>query len=458
MASNKRTKSRARDCSLMKNQRIALSRAKERAKSKKSTCGACGKVDHATKLRCSQCLTNTGTTVTYCNRSCQKADWKTHKKVCGKNAAGCAHKKDNILAEDVKKKYGCNPDLNSPKVVLSINHVLSKLNKPVLVLVPIWDFWFSEHLYSSDGREKSHKTKTEYDDREDVQKKDIKKNTKRLIKKWFQLEKTGNAQFTREDISDFAKLVIDGYNLGVDGISLADTQYFLSTKLTSSLLFDEDGNFMMADVAFPIIYESPPHSGWHYTEPNPESPLSPFSLYHLKTTVAKTPAMQSNPVLFVIALLQAQQALWSRQDQTASYDSPPDEINLIENVHYKFGPPDESNLCNLCIVGGLRFRVRLDGRTVFVGEHENWLLADFVDALPTIAKDERKKVQEHLATMINEAVTKNKFTMIVDEKVVTKQGKSTKSFIARLPFLSRKQRRLLNQKLRGKEKNGGGEK
>ena len=452
MASNKRTKSRARDCSLMKNQRIALSHAKERAKSKKSTCGACGKVDHATKLRCSQCLTNTGTTVTYCNRSCQKADWKTHKKVCGTNAVVSAHKKDNILAEDVKKKYGCNPDLNSPKVVLSINHVLSKLNKPVLVLVPIWDFWFSEHLYSSDGREKSHKTKTEYDDREDVQKKDIKKNTKRLIKKWFQLEKTGNAQFTREDISDFAKLVIDGYNLGVDGISLADTQYFLSTKLTSSLLFDEDGNFMMADVAFPITYESPPHSGWHYT-------FSPFSL-------TKTPAMQSNPVLYAIALLKALQAMWSRQDQNASYDSPPDEINLIENVHYKFGSNDGNGIDiekntqgNLCIVGGLRFKIRLDGRTVFVGEHENWLLADFVNALPTIvSKDERKKVQEHLATMINEAVTKNKFTMIVDEKVVTKQGKSTKSFIARLPFLSRKQRRLLNQKLRGKEKNGGGEK
>ena len=454
MASNKRTKSRARDCSLMKNQRIALSRAKERAKSKKSTCGACGKVDHATKLRCSQCLTNTGTTVTYCNRSCQKADWKTHKKVCGTNAVVSAHKKDNILAaeriidtKNVKKKYGCDPDQNSPKVVLSINHVLSKLNKPVLVLVPIWDFWFSEHLYSSDGREKSHKTKTEYDDREDVQKKDIKKNTKRLIKKWFQLEKTGNAQFTREDIYEFALLVIDGYNLGVDGISLVDTQYFVLQNY--NMLFDEDGNLMMDDVAFPITYESPPYCGWHYTEPNPESPL----------VVAQTPAMQSNPVLYAIALLKALQAMWSRQDQNASYDSPPDEINLIENVHYKFGPPDESNLCNLCIVGGLRFRVRLDGRTVFVGEHENWLLADFVDALPTIvSKDERKKVQEHLATVINEAVTKNKYTMIIDGKVVTKQGKRIKSFIARLPFLSRKQRRLLQKKLCGKEKNGGVEK
>ena len=50
-------------------------------------------------------------------------------------------------------------------------------------------------------------------------------------------------------------------------------------------------------------------------------------------------------------------------------------------------------------MGGLRFKIRLDGRTVFVGEHENWLLADFVNALPTIvSKDERKKIKEHLAT------------------------------------------------------------
>jgi hypothetical protein len=54
----------------------------------------------------------------------------------------------------------------------------------------------------------------------------------------------------------------------------------------SSLLFDEDGNFMMADVAFPITYESPPHSGWHYT-------FSPFSL-------TKTPAMQSNPFCMLL--------------------------------------------------------------------------------------------------------------------------------------------------------------
>ena len=47
-------------------------------------------------------------------------------------------------------------------------------------------------------------------------------------------------------------------------------------------------------------------------------------------------------------------------------------------------------------MGGLRFKIRLDGITVFVGEHENWLLADFVDALPTIAKDERKKFKNIL--------------------------------------------------------------
>ncbi|KAI1753164.1 putative MYND domain protein [Xylaria castorea] len=44
------------------------------------TCNTCGKVSSQLK-RCAKC-----TTTPYCSRDCQKADWKTHKKICSKQA------------------------------------------------------------------------------------------------------------------------------------------------------------------------------------------------------------------------------------------------------------------------------------------------------------------------------------------------------------------------------------
>ncbi|KAI0485771.1 putative MYND domain protein [Xylaria cf. heliscus] len=44
------------------------------------TCNTCKKASSELK-RCAKC-----TTTLYCSRDCQKADWKTHKKICGKQA------------------------------------------------------------------------------------------------------------------------------------------------------------------------------------------------------------------------------------------------------------------------------------------------------------------------------------------------------------------------------------
>ncbi|OJD31510.1 mynd domain [Diplodia corticola] len=49
-----------------------------------TTCASCGKVSDDLK-RCAKCHSER-----YCNRDCQKAHWKTHKKVCASRAANAA--------------------------------------------------------------------------------------------------------------------------------------------------------------------------------------------------------------------------------------------------------------------------------------------------------------------------------------------------------------------------------
>ena len=53
----------------------------------KNLCAKCAKL---ATMKCSRCLVNL--TTHYCSRECQKADWKSHKKVCGK--ANKAEKED----------------------------------------------------------------------------------------------------------------------------------------------------------------------------------------------------------------------------------------------------------------------------------------------------------------------------------------------------------------------------
>lgn len=53
------------------------------------SCASCGKADADLK-RCAKCQTER-----YCSRDCQKAHWKTHKKVCASLAAGGATSSNN---------------------------------------------------------------------------------------------------------------------------------------------------------------------------------------------------------------------------------------------------------------------------------------------------------------------------------------------------------------------------
>jgi splicing suppressor protein 51 len=64
-------------------------------------CSTCGKTASesgvATLNRCAQCKKTA-----YCNRDCQKEDWKTHKKVCGKRANTGAGNANNHSAPVLK--------------------------------------------------------------------------------------------------------------------------------------------------------------------------------------------------------------------------------------------------------------------------------------------------------------------------------------------------------------------
>lgn len=57
-------------------------------------CGSCGKTP-ASLQRCSRCRSER-----YCNRDCQKAHWKTHKKVCASNANANASANNASAAAD----------------------------------------------------------------------------------------------------------------------------------------------------------------------------------------------------------------------------------------------------------------------------------------------------------------------------------------------------------------------
>lgn len=73
-------------------------------------CATCGNV--AAKLKCSKC-----STTIYCNRDCQKADWKIHKPQCGSNIAiskpyiSVVAMRDINEGEQVTVKYGNCSDL-----------------------------------------------------------------------------------------------------------------------------------------------------------------------------------------------------------------------------------------------------------------------------------------------------------------------------------------------------------
>ncbi|KAF5602575.1 MYND domain protein [Fusarium subglutinans] len=52
-----------------------------------AACNTCNKEEPAVQLkRCAKC-----STTQYCSRDCQKADWKAHKKICGKQADSVAN-------------------------------------------------------------------------------------------------------------------------------------------------------------------------------------------------------------------------------------------------------------------------------------------------------------------------------------------------------------------------------
>ncbi|KAJ4065681.1 hypothetical protein NW756_005884 [Fusarium oxysporum] len=52
-----------------------------------AACTTCNKEEPAVQLRrCAKC-----STTPYCSRECQKADWKAHKKICGKQADSFAN-------------------------------------------------------------------------------------------------------------------------------------------------------------------------------------------------------------------------------------------------------------------------------------------------------------------------------------------------------------------------------
>ncbi|KAF4952093.1 hypothetical protein FSARC_12725 [Fusarium sarcochroum] len=62
-----------------------------------AACNTCHKAEPAVQLkRCAKCPTTQ-----YCGRECQKADWKTHKKICGKQGSAASGSGGHINAGEM---------------------------------------------------------------------------------------------------------------------------------------------------------------------------------------------------------------------------------------------------------------------------------------------------------------------------------------------------------------------
>ncbi|KAI1114217.1 putative MYND domain protein [Nemania sp. NC0429] len=69
------------------------------------TCNSCKKESDDLK-KCAKC-----TTTLYCSRDCQKTDWKTHKKICGKQA----HERSSPGSQSASQSTNASTALSPPK-------------------------------------------------------------------------------------------------------------------------------------------------------------------------------------------------------------------------------------------------------------------------------------------------------------------------------------------------------
>jgi mitochondrial splicing suppressor protein 51 len=83
------------------------------------SCATCHKAPSASLplKRCAKCLRGADTKAWYCSRECQKADWKTHKTVCGRTGAGASSSSSSSTSTNTNTNTNNNNGLriSSPR-------------------------------------------------------------------------------------------------------------------------------------------------------------------------------------------------------------------------------------------------------------------------------------------------------------------------------------------------------
>ncbi|KAL6701767.1 hypothetical protein J3F84DRAFT_15791 [Trichoderma pleuroticola] len=76
-----------------------------------ATCNVCTKGPPEVSIkRCAKC-----STTPYCSRECQKADWKVHKKICGKNqSANASSRASNSTSTGLSPPQGLDQPISKP--------------------------------------------------------------------------------------------------------------------------------------------------------------------------------------------------------------------------------------------------------------------------------------------------------------------------------------------------------
>ena len=202
---------------------------------------------------------------------CNRKHWKEHKNVCGKSGEW----KWQNITPTARTDVSIHQEVQEiPLKPFIVSEILTGYSKPILVQIPIWELytWVSDfcrqagHVVTLVGLSKSELNDqvgeiVDFDavrgrfvvllsGREvpvKVQPKNVKPNAaaaalqgheKTLrsavscIKLWAKRERTGNAQFTRQDIANLGHDVGIAYVYGVDGVAMA-TKHLLDTMWTS---------------------------------------------------------------------------------------------------------------------------------------------------------------------------------------------------------------------------------
>ena len=189
---------------------LAYAAAKEQQKNDDAPCAHCTK-SSGSKTQCSRCRAVPGAGNTYyCNKTCQRAHWKIHKAVCGKAPTGAdvetnrssnmkaGHERSSDEARNLNRRLQ-----TSPTVFFRVEPSITGFSETILIGAPTWDV-------DTPHNAKLHSPKKK------------KVAIVRSIKIWFKRERTGKANFTKQDVANMCQDVVLAWAAGCEGVSRVD--------------------------------------------------------------------------------------------------------------------------------------------------------------------------------------------------------------------------------------------